>query len=50
MLAVGGSQLQDRLAILARLSRVLAVQARASNADGSAQAPLESWFDLVQGG
>src|SRR5579859_391526 len=47
---VGGFQLQDCLLVTLLENGVPFVQAGAAHANGLAETPLETWFDLVQCG
>jgi len=50
MLGVGGLQFQDCLLVALLEDGVLLVEAGTTNANGLAETPLETWFDLIQCG
>ena len=50
MLGVGGLQFQDCLLVALLENCVTFVEGCATNANGLAETPLETWFDLIQCG
>lgn len=50
MLGVGSLQFQDCLLVTLPEDGVLFVEGCPTNANGLAEAPLETWFDLIQCG
>lgn len=50
MLGVGGLQFQDCLLVTLPEDCVLFVEGGTANANGLAEVPLETWFDLTQCG
>lgn len=50
MFGVGGLQFQDCLLVALLEDCVAFVEGGATNANGFAETPLETWFDLIQCG